>query len=65
MKRRELHGQVNRACTAPAPCSGPTGGRSKLLGGSTLDTTALFFVSYNGLVNNNSFQKNGLLTLGG
>ncbi|NBM14609.1 BNR repeat-containing protein [Streptomyces sp. GC420] len=27
-----------------------------------LDSQALYFVSYNGLVNNNAFQKNGLLT---
>ncbi|WP_344312240.1 BNR repeat-containing protein [Fodinicola feengrottensis] len=31
-------------------------------GRTTVDTQALFFVSYDGLVNNNSFQKNGLLT---
>ncbi|WP_175410472.1 BNR repeat-containing protein [Streptomyces sp. TRM64462] len=30
-----------------------------------LDSQALYFVSYNGLVNNNSFQKNGLLTYKG
>jgi hypothetical protein len=30
-----------------------------------LDDRALYFVSYNGLVNNNSFQKNGLLTYKG
>ncbi|PGH51710.1 BNR repeat-containing protein [Streptomyces sp. Ru87] len=29
---------------------------------SRLDDRALYFVSYNGLVNNNSFQKNGVLT---
>jgi hypothetical protein len=33
-----------------------------LIGTSLLDSAAIFFVSYNGLVNNNSFQKNGLLT---
>ncbi|MFJ4781839.1 BNR repeat-containing protein [Streptomyces sp. NPDC088794] len=33
-----------------------------LLNRTRLDTTALYFVSYDGLVNNNSFQKNGLLT---
>ncbi|MDO0938634.1 BNR repeat-containing protein [Streptomyces sp. DG2A-72] len=32
---------------------------------TTLDTQAIFFVSYDGLVNNNSFQKNGLLTYKG
>jgi hypothetical protein len=30
-----------------------------------LDAQALYFVSYNGLVNNNAFQKNGLLTYKG
>ncbi len=34
-------------------------------GTTTLDTRALYFVSYDGLVNNNSFQKNGLLTYKG
>ncbi|MEV0182311.1 BNR repeat-containing protein [Streptomyces sp. NPDC050625] len=32
---------------------------------SQLDARAVYFVSYDGLVNNNSFQKNGLLTHGG
>ncbi|RKN34970.1 BNR repeat-containing protein [Streptomyces hoynatensis] len=32
------------------------------LGSSLLDRTALYFVSYDGLVNNNAFQKNALLT---
>ncbi len=32
---------------------------------TSLDSQALYFVSYNGLVNNNSFQKNGLLTYKG
>ncbi|MFE9397012.1 BNR repeat-containing protein [Streptomyces flavidovirens] len=32
---------------------------------TVLDSQALYFVSYNGLVNNNSFQKNGLLTYKG
>ncbi|EST35662.1 hypothetical protein [Streptomyces roseochromogenus] len=31
-----------------------------LLGRTLLDPRALYFVSYDGLVNNNSFQKNGL-----
>jgi len=34
-------------------------------GTTTLDSQAVFFVSYDGLVNNNSFQKNGLLTYRG
>ena len=33
-----------------------------LLDRTRLDADALYFVSYDGLVNNNSFQKNGLLT---
>jgi hypothetical protein len=33
-----------------------------LLDHTRLDATALYFVSYEGLVNNNSFQKNGLFT---
>ncbi|MGW1050931.1 BNR repeat-containing protein [Streptomyces sp. NPDC002521] len=32
------------------------------LGRTLLDARALYFVSYDGLVNNNSFQKNGLFT---
>ncbi|MFI8089891.1 BNR repeat-containing protein [Streptomyces sp. NPDC086080] len=32
------------------------------VGSSTPDPGALYFVSYEGLVNNNAFQKNGLLT---
>ncbi|MER7394315.1 BNR repeat-containing protein [Streptomyces sp. NPDC000151] len=35
------------------------------LGDTQLDAQALYFVSYDGLVNNNSFQKNGLLTYKG
>ncbi|MER5511463.1 BNR repeat-containing protein [Streptomyces sp. NPDC002766] len=34
-------------------------------GTTQLDSQAIFFVSYDGLVNNNSFQKNGLLTYKG
>ncbi|MFI1733156.1 BNR repeat-containing protein [Streptomyces acidicola] len=40
---------------APGPSLTPAGS-------TTLDTRAIYFVSYDGLVNNNSFQKNGLLT---
>ena len=43
---------------APAPSLTPAGS-------TTLDTRAIYFVSYDGLVNNNSFQKNGLLTYKG
>ncbi|MGC9377413.1 BNR repeat-containing protein [Streptomyces sp. MH13] len=44
-----------RAATAPGPSVTPAGR-------TTLDSRAIYFVSYDGLVNNNSFQKNGLLT---
>ncbi|MEV6961171.1 BNR repeat-containing protein [Streptomyces sp. NPDC051207] len=45
--------------TARAADPGPSVTRT---GRTTLDTQAIYFVSYDGLVNNNSFQKNGLLT---
>ncbi|NUV58626.1 BNR repeat-containing protein [Streptomyces sp. CAI-85] len=48
--------------TARAADPGPSVTRT---GTTTLDTRALYFVSYDGLVNNNSFQKNGLLTYKG
>ncbi|WP_369230303.1 BNR repeat-containing protein [Streptomyces sp. R21] len=50
------------AGTARAADPGPSVTQS---GSTTLDSQALFFVSYDGLVNNNSFQKNGLLTYKG
>ncbi|MEY9490525.1 hypothetical protein RKD26_006319 [Streptomyces calvus] len=45
--------------TARAAAPGPSVTRT---GRTTLDGRAIYFVSYDGLVNNNSFQKNGLLT---
>lgn len=48
--------------TARAADPGPSVTRT---GTTTLDNQAVFFVSYDGLVNNNSFQKNGLLTYKG
>ncbi|OKI94811.1 Tat pathway signal sequence domain protein [Streptomyces sp. CB01249] len=48
--------------SAHAATPGPSVTKS---GTSQLDARALFFVSYDGLVNNNSFQKNGLLTYKG
>jgi hypothetical protein len=48
--------------TAQAAAPGPSVTR---LSDTRLDARALFFVSYDGLVNNNSFQKNGLLTYKG
>ncbi|MEU9186988.1 BNR repeat-containing protein [Streptomyces sp. NPDC048484] len=50
------------AGTARAAAPGPSVTRA---GTTTLDSQALYFVSYDGLVNNNSFQKNGLLTYKG
>ncbi|MGP2437792.1 BNR repeat-containing protein [Streptomyces sp. JW3] len=48
--------------TAHAATPGPSVTRT---GTTTLDPQALYFVSYDGLVNNNSFQKNALLTYKG
>ncbi|WP_055532310.1 BNR repeat-containing protein [Streptomyces graminilatus] len=48
--------------TPPGAAPGPS---VAWTGTSTLDPRAVFFVSYDGLVNNNSFQKNGLLTCEG
>ncbi|MFJ9544175.1 BNR repeat-containing protein [Streptomyces sp. NPDC101225] len=71
MKRRTLLGAaLASAVAAPglgagtALAAGP-GPAVTPAGTSTLDDQALFFVSYNGLVNNCSFQKNGLLTYNG
>jgi hypothetical protein len=71
MRRRALLGTALLASvagpglgagTARAADPGPSVTRT---GTTTLDTRAIFFVSYDGLVNNNSFQKNGLLTYKG
>ena len=48
--------------TARAATPGPSVTKA---GTTTLDGQALYFVSYDGLVNNNSFQKNGLFTYKG
>ncbi|MBX7548494.1 BNR repeat-containing protein [Streptomyces sp. tea 10] len=45
--------------------SGLAAPRVTPLGRTLLDHRALYFVSYDGLVNNNSFQKNGLFTYRG
>ncbi|MGX1273776.1 BNR repeat-containing protein [Streptomyces phaeoluteigriseus] len=50
------------AGTARAADPGPSVTRT---GTTTPDSQAIFFVSYDGLVNNNSFQKNALLTYKG
>ncbi|ONK10318.1 BNR repeat-containing protein [Streptomyces sp. MP131-18] len=51
-------GHAPSAAAAAAPSVTP-------LGGTRLDPAAIYFVSYDGLVNNNAFQKNGLLTHAG
>ncbi|QIJ66113.1 BNR repeat-containing protein [Streptomyces sp. JB150] len=54
------------AATAPGVARAATPGPSVTPAGTTtLDHQAIYFVSYDGLVNNNSFQKNGLLTYQG
>ncbi|UYQ60390.1 BNR repeat-containing protein [Streptomyces peucetius] len=71
MRRRSLLGAaLAGALATPAITSGTARaadpGPSLTLTGSTLlDRRAIFFVSYDGLVNNNAFQKNGLLTYKG
>ncbi|MFI2204350.1 BNR repeat-containing protein [Streptomyces sp. NPDC020192] len=71
MKRRTLLGAATLGAMAtPALGSGiaraaDPGPSVTLKGTTTLDSQAIFFVSYDGLVNNNSFQKNGLLTYKG
>ncbi|MFJ4621785.1 BNR repeat-containing protein [Streptomyces sp. NPDC088812] len=71
MKRRTLLGAaLTGAVAAPALASGTAraavpGPSVTRTGTTTLDSQAVFFVSYDGLVNNNSFQKNGLLTYKG
>ncbi|MFF9623391.1 BNR repeat-containing protein [Streptomyces griseosporeus] len=67
MKRRTvlataLLAAVATPGTARAADPGPSVTRK---GTTTLDPQALYFVSYDGLVNNNSFQKNGLFTYNG
>ncbi|MEU6665557.1 BNR repeat-containing protein [Streptomyces sp. NPDC046727] len=54
-----LAASVPAAGTARAAVPGPSVASE---GTTQLDARALYFVSYDGLVNNNSFQKNGLLT---
>ncbi|MFE0514697.1 BNR repeat-containing protein [Streptomyces sp. NPDC058964] len=68
MRRRTLPaGTVRGATVTPAPAAGTVRGTDPgpsvtRTGTTTLDSRAVYFVSYDGLVNNNSFQKNGLLT---
>jgi hypothetical protein len=70
MRRRTVLGGALGAAAAPAlaPLAARAGTSSPSvtpLGRTLLDDQAVFFVSYDGLVNNNSFQKNGLMTVGG
>ncbi|MEU6591558.1 BNR repeat-containing protein [Streptomyces sp. NPDC046881] len=64
MRRRTVQAgapaaSVTAAGTARAAVPGPS---VTSRGTTRLDSQAVYFVSYDGLVNNNSFQKNGLLT---
>ncbi|MER6266537.1 BNR repeat-containing protein [Streptomyces sp900105755] len=68
MKRRTVLGAAfagalaTPAGTARAAGPGPSVSRQQT---TRLDAQAIYFVSYDGLVNNNSFQKNGLFTYQG
>jgi hypothetical protein len=50
---------------APSRARAQAGPSLTPLGSTLLDATALYFVSYDGLVNNNAFQRSGLLTYNG
>ncbi|MER6126737.1 BNR repeat-containing protein [Streptomyces sp. NPDC001795] len=67
MRRRSvLATALLAAVAAPGTARAADPGPSVTRTGSTrLDAQAVYFVSYDGLVNNNSFQKNGLLTYKG
>ncbi|GHK05308.1 hypothetical protein SY2F82_71050 [Streptomyces sp. Y2F8-2] len=67
MRRRTvLATALLSAVVAPGMAQAATPGPSVTrTGTTTLDSQAIYFVSYDGLVNNNSFQKNGLLTYKG
>ncbi|MFJ8362170.1 BNR repeat-containing protein [Streptomyces sp. NPDC093984] len=67
MRRRTvLATALLSAVVAPGRAQAATPGPSVTrTGTTTLDSQAIYFVSYDGLVNNNSFQKNGLLTYQG
>nr|WP_079060618.1 BNR-4 repeat-containing protein [Streptomyces bungoensis] len=64
-RRTRPAGFLLGAVTPPAPgtarAAGP-GPSVKRAGTTALDAQAVYFVSYDGLMNDNSFQKNGLLT---
>ncbi|MGW2741688.1 BNR repeat-containing protein [Streptomyces sp. NPDC001450] len=67
MRRRTvLATALLAAVAAPGTANAAGPGPSVTKKGTTrLDSQAIYFVSYDGLVNNNSFQKNGLLTYKG
>ncbi|MEU6140375.1 BNR repeat-containing protein [Streptomyces sp. NPDC047081] len=67
MRRRTvLASAILAAVATPGIARAADPGPSVSKTGSTqLDSQAVFFVSYDGLVNNNSFQKNGLFTYKG
>ncbi|MEU2732575.1 BNR repeat-containing protein [Streptomyces griseoviridis] len=67
MRRRTvLTTAVLAVVAAPGTARAADPGPSVTARGTTLlDARAIYFVSYDGLVNNNSFQKNGLLTYQG
>ncbi|MFJ4953489.1 BNR repeat-containing protein [Streptomyces sp. NPDC088760] len=67
MRRRTvLAGALAASVTAAGTARAAVPGPSVTSRGTTrLDSQAVYFVSYDGLVNNNSFQKNGLLTYKG
>ncbi|MFG3009460.1 BNR repeat-containing protein [Streptomyces cinerochromogenes] len=64
MRRRTVPaGAPAASATAAGTARAAVPGPSVTSKGTTeLDAQAVYFVSYDGLVNNNSFQKNGLLT---
>lgn len=70
-RRSLLRGAVGGAAlfalggAAAGRAAAATGPSVTQLSTTVLDSTALYFVSYDGLVNNNAFQKNGLLTYNG
>ncbi|MFF4836878.1 BNR repeat-containing protein [Streptomyces sp. NPDC001315] len=67
MRRRTVPATaLAAAVAAPGTARAATPGPSVTEKSTTrLDAQAVFFVSYDGLVNNNAFQKNGLLTYKG
>ncbi|CAM5689814.1 hypothetical protein SGLAM104S_05485 [Streptomyces glaucescens] len=66
MRRRTVLATALAAAAAPGVARAAAPGPSVIrTGATTLDGRAIYFVSYDGLVNNNSFQKNGLLTYKG